>query len=68
LKIISKRARAVKKDAGPVPGLEVTEIYESSIIIIDGSGQMSPADIKRAEEIFREIRRQLEGIGGILTP
>lgn len=67
MKIISKRARQLKP-AGPIPGMEVTDLFSSSIIIVSDGAVMSPADIKRAEEIFREIRRQLEQVGNILTP
>ena len=61
MKIISKRARKIQEESGPIPGLEVTEVFSSSIIIVSGNGGaiMSPDDIKRAEDIFREIRRQL---------
>jgi hypothetical protein len=48
--------------------MEVTDLFSSSIIIVSDGAVMSPADIKRAEEIFREIRRQLEQVGNILTP
>ena len=56
--IISKRAR--QKAAVQEPEIEVVS---SSIIIIGSDAQLSPEQIKRAEEIFREIRRQLDAIG-----
>jgi hypothetical protein len=60
LKIISKRTRR-QLASSPIPGLEVTEIHETSVIITSSSMDlMSPDDIKRAVEIFKEMRRQLE--------
>jgi pyruvate/oxaloacetate carboxyltransferase len=59
VKIISKRARATEGPEAAIPGLEITE---HTIIITDGSGIMTPEEIKRAEQIFRDIRKQLEDI------
>lgn len=59
MKIISKRARATEEPEEAIPGLE---IIEHTIIITDGSGIMTPEEIKRAEQIFRDIRKQLEDI------
>lgn len=59
MKIISKRARyqetrVVKQD------VELVEV-QSSIIFTDNGGRMSDEDIRRAIEVFKEMRRQLEG-------
>ena len=45
----------------------MTEVFETSIVISSsGSGDvMSPADIKRIEDMFRDIRKQLEDFGTI---
>jgi len=64
-KIISKRARAVKSAESSIRGLDVIEHHT---LIITDSGLMTPDEIRRAEEIFREIRRQLEEIEIIITP
>jgi hypothetical protein len=62
LKVISKRARQETVFTSPVPGLEVTEVTSTSVIITSSStDMMSPEDIKRAIEVFQEMRRQLEG-------
>lgn len=60
MKIISKRARVKRQPESAIPGLDVFEISEQSIIITDYSGSMTPEEIKRAEQIFRDIRKQLE--------
>lgn len=61
--ILSKRARRKVVDLE----LEV-EMPLPTVIIIDGSAQMTPEEIKRAKEVFREIRRQLDAIGKTSSP
>lgn len=62
MKIVSKRG----KQADPPVEITVTDIeaiYERhGIIIVDAPG-MSPEDIKRAEEVFKRLRRELDGSG-----
>ena len=61
MKIISKRARQTKVSESSIHGLEVTEITETSVIITSSSTDvMSPEDIRRAIEVFKQIRKQLE--------
>lgn len=67
MKIISKRSRQTKA-VEAIPGLEVTEVFSTGIIITGSGAVMSPDDIKRTEEIFRRIREELESIGRILGP
>ena len=62
MKISSKRSR----QAQPVENITVTDIeaiYERhGIIIVDAPG-MTDEDIKRAEEVFKRLRRELDGSG-----
>jgi len=62
LKIISKRAKALVPSP-QLPNAPYNTEVEHSLII---TGAMSPAEIKAAEEAFKEIRRRLEDIGIIL--
>lgn len=64
MKIVSKRGKppaAVKKEEAG------SSLGRSIIIITDSSGSSTPEQIKAAEEMFREIRRQLEEIGKIIS-
>jgi hypothetical protein len=65
LKIVSKRGKP-QSDPQPIPGLEVTEISNGSIII-DAGGELTPDELHQIEEVFRQIRRQLEQIYSPLT-
>ena len=62
MKIISKRARAVGEAESTAPRIEGIEITEHTVIITDSSSIMTPEEIKRAEQIFRDIRKQLEDL------
>lgn len=61
MKIISRRGR-VEESESAIPGLDVVELTDYTIIITDDSGTMTPEEIKRAEQIFRDIQKQLEDI------
>lgn len=58
MKIVSKR--------GKKPEVIVTEHDCGGLIIIDHFGRMTPEETRRAEEAVKELRRQLEELGGIL--
>lgn len=66
MKIISKRARKIQ--SGSIPGLDVVEVQETSIVISSSGDVLSPADLKRIEDMFRDIRKQLEDFGQIQSP
>lgn len=59
MKITSKR--------GKKPEVKDDSAYQDAYdLIIIESGAVSPEQIRRAEEVFREIRKQLEDTGRIL--
>jgi hypothetical protein len=61
LKIISKRAKDQRKLVSP--GVSYKTEVETTVIIVNG-GQvvMTPEELKAIEEMFENIRRQLQGI------
>lgn len=63
MKIISKRGR--RPQPPEVDGAEVTYGHYG-IIIIDGAGTMTPEETRRAEEAFKELRRQLDELQDVL--
>jgi hypothetical protein len=65
LKIISKRGKKPLTS----PGVSYKTEVEYGIIIIDGHVEpMTPDEQKAVEDMFDNIRKQLEDIGNILTP
>jgi hypothetical protein len=61
LKIISKRAKDQRKLNSP--GVSYKTEVETTVIIVNG-GQvvMTPEELKAVEEMFENIRRQLESL------
>lgn len=57
MKIISKRAK-VQQKVSP----EVSKPADTIIIVNGGQVSLSPEELKSVEEIFENIRRQLQGI------
>ena len=61
MKIISKKGR-IPPSTKVIP---IPEVSEFNLQVMDS--QMTPEEIAHIEEVFKNIRKQLEQIGGVIT-